>query len=253
MQIGDCGFARVSASPVASYVPALNVIQLPYLYNSADHMWTVLNGEVGQGMLDAVEKSGSGLIGLCWYDSGSRSFYTTKPVHQASDIKGLKIRMQNNEMMCEIIRLCGGTPITGIGPNDIYSAIQQGVIDGAENNWPTYFTKGDYEVAKFYCLDAHTRVPEILLGSVAALKNAGVSDSDIAIIKQCAKATQEFEIAAWKAMEMDAEKGVRANGNVVYEPTAAELKTFQEAVKPIYAQYGKGYEDIIAKIQSLAK
>ncbi|MCR5760538.1 MAG: TRAP transporter substrate-binding protein [Sphaerochaetaceae bacterium] len=250
MQIGDCAFARVSASPVASYVPALNVIQLPYLYNSTDHMWAVLNGEIGQGMLDAVEESGSGLIGLCWYDSGSRSFYTTKAVHQASDLKGLKIRMQNNEMMCEIVRLCGGTPITGIGPNDIYSAVQQGVIDGAENNWPTYYSKGDYEVATYYCLDAHTRVPEILLGSVAALKNAGVSESDIAIIKACAKETQEYEIAAWKAMEKEAEAGVRGNGNTVYEPSLAELKTFQDAVAPIYAKYGAGYEDIIAQIKA---
>lgn len=251
MQIGDCAFARVSASPVASYVPALNVIQLPYLYNSADHMWKVLNGEIGQAMLDGVEESGSGLIGLCWYDSGSRSFYTTKPVHQASDLRGLKIRVQNSEMMTELIRLCGGTPITGIGPNDIYSAIQQGVIDGAENNWPTYYSKGDYEVAKYYCLDAHTRVPEILLGSVAALKNAGVSDSDIAIIKACAKETQEFEIAAWKEMEKEAEMAVRANGNIIYEPTLAEIRSFQDAVAPIYTRYGAGSEEIIARIRAL--
>lgn len=250
MQVGDCGFARVSASPVANYVPALNAIQLPYLYNSADHMWAVLNGEVGQNMLDAVQKSGSGLIGLCWYDSGSRNFYTTREVRQAKDIKGMKIRMQNNTMMCRIIELCGGTPVTGIGPNDIYSAIQQGVIDGAENNWATYYSKGDYEVAKYFCLDAHTRIPEILLGSVAALKKAGISEADIAIIKECAKQTQEYEIAQWKAMEKKAESAVRANGNIVYEPTVEDLKTFQNAVAAIYTEYGKGYENIIEKIRN---
>lgn len=253
MQIGDCGFARVSASPVANYVPALNVIQLPYLYDSADYMWAVLNGEIGQNMLAAVQESGSGLIGLCWYDSGSRNFYTTTAVHQAKDIKGLKIRMQNNTMMCRIVELLGGTPVTGIGPNDIYSAIQQGIINGAENNWPTYYSKGDYEVAKFFCLDAHTRVPEILLASVAALKNAKISDSDIAIIKQCAKETQEYEIAQWRAMEQTAEACVRANGNIIYQPTAADLKTFQDAMASLYAEYGAGYEDIIAKIKAVGK
>lgn len=254
MQIGDCAFARVSASPVANYVPALNAIQLPYLYTSADHMWKVLDSkEVGQKMLDAVEESGSGLIGLCWYDSGSRNFYTTKAVHQPSDLKGLKIRMQNNTMMCRLVELMGGTPVTGIGPNDIYSAITQGVIDGAENNWPTYYSKGDYEAATYFCLDAHTRVPEILLGSVAALKNAGISDKDIATIKECAKQTQEYEKAQWKAMEQEAEAAVRANGNTIYTPTAAELKLFQDAMAPIYAEYGKGYEDIIAQIQAMGK
>ena len=253
MQIGDCAFARVSASPVANYVPALNAIQLPYLYKSADHMWAVLNGEVGQNMLDAVEASGSGLIGLCWYDSGSRNFYTTTPVKKPADLKGLKIRMQNNTMMCRLVELMNGTPVTGIGPNDIYSAIQTGVIDGAENNWPTYYTKGDYEVAKYFCLDAHTRVPEILLGSVAALKNAGVSDSDIALIKECAKKTQEYEIEQWAAMEKSAEEAVRGNGNVIYTPTADELKLFSDAMAPLYKEYGAGYEDIIAQIQKIGE
>ena len=250
MQIGDCGFARVSASPVANYVPALNAIQLPYLYTSANHMWNVLNGEVGQGMLDAVQESGSGLIGLCWYDSGSRNFYTTTPVAKPADLKGLKIRMQNNTMMCRLVELMGGTPVTGIGPNDIYSAISQGVINGAENNWPTYYSKGDYEVAKYFCLDAHTRVPEILLASVAALKDAGVTDEEIKIIKECAKKTQEYEIKEWAAMEKTAEDAIRAYGNVIYEPSAAELKLFSDAMEPLYKEFGAGYEDIIAKIKA---
>ena len=249
LQVGDCAFARVSASPVASYVPALNAIQLPYLYMSSEHMWKVLNSEIGQGMLDQVEASGSGLIGLCWYDSGSRSFYTKTPVHGPQDIKGLKIRMQNNQMMCRLVELLGGTPVTGIGANEIYGALTQGVIDGAENNWPTYYTKGDYEAANYYCLDAHTRVPEIVLGSVEALKK--VSADDMKIIKECAKKTQEFEIAEWKKLEATAEKAIREHGNVVYQPTDAELKGFAAAMEPIYAEYGKGYEDIIAKIKAM--
>ena len=246
LQQGSIAFARVSASPVASYVPALNVIQLPYLYRDGDHMWAVLNGEIGQGFLDEVQASGSGLVGLCYYDGGARNFYTTTPVHCVADLKGLKIRLQNNEMMVEMAKALGANPVTGIGPNDIYSAIQQGTIDGAENNWPTYESKGDYQVAKYFCLDGHTRVPEILLASEDAL--ASLSDEDIAIIKACAKETQEYEIQKWAEREKESEAIVMAGGCVAYTPTAAELQEFQDAMAPLYAKYGAGYEDLIQNI-----
>ena len=246
LQQGSIAFARVSASPVASYVPALNVIQLPYLYRDGDHMWAVLNGEIGQGFLDAVQASGSGLIGLCYYDGGSRNFYTTKPVHCVADLKGLKIRLQNNEMMVEMAKLLGANPVTGIGPNDIYSAIQQGTIDGAENNWPTYESKGDYQVAPYFCLDGHTRVPEILLASEDALEK--LSAEDVEIIRQCAKETQEYEIAKWAEREASSEAIVLAGGVVAYTPTAAELQEFQDAMAPLYQKYGAGYEDLIEAI-----
>ena len=114
LQLGDIAFARVSASPVASYVPALNAIQMPYLYKNADHMWAVLDGEIGQDMLAQIEASGSGLVGLCWYDAGARSYYTTKKVASVADMKGLKIRMQNNAMMVDMTNVLGGTGVTGI-------------------------------------------------------------------------------------------------------------------------------------------
>ncbi len=246
LQQGSIAFARVSASPVASYVPALNIIQLPYLYRDGDHMWAVLNGEIGQGFLDEVQASGSGLVGLCYYDGGARNFYTTKPVHCVADLKGLKIRLQNNEMMVEMAKALGANPVTGIGPNDIYSAIQQGTIDGAENNWPTYESKGDYQVAPYFCLDGHTRVPEILLASEDAL--AKLSDEDVAIIKACAKETQEYEIKKWAEREAESEAIVMAGGVVAYTPTAAELQEFQDAMAPLYTKYGAGYEELIQDI-----
>ena len=246
LQQGSIAFARVSASPVASYVPALNVIQLPYLYRDGDHMWAVLNGEIGQGFLAEIQTSGSGLVGLCYYDGGSRNFYTTTPVHCVADLKGLKIRLQNNAMMCEMATLLGANPVTGIGPNDIYSAIQQGTIDGAENNWPTYESKGDYQVAPYFCLDGHTRVPEILLASEDAL--AQLSEEDVAIIKECAKETQEYEIAKWAEREKSSEEIVLAGGVTAYTPTAAELQEFQDAMAPLYEEYGAGYEDLIQAI-----
>lgn len=251
LQVGDLAFARVSTSPVASYVDALNAIQMPYLYNNGEHMWAVLNGSVGQNLLADVEKSGSGLIGLCYYDAGARSFYTTKPVRSVADMAGLKIRLQNNQMMVRMVELLGGVGVTGIGPNDVYSAITQGVIDGAENNWPTYQNMGDYEAAKFYTLDSHTRVPEILLGSVAALKN--VSEADMAIIRQAAKDTQDFEIAAWAQKEKEAEAIVRAAGTTVIDLTPAAFAEFQTRMAPLYQEFGSKYADIIAEIQEIGK
>jgi len=251
LQVGDLAFTRVSTSPVASYVDALNAIQMPYLYNNGEHMWAVLNGSVGQKLLADVEKSGSGLIGLCYYDAGARSFYTTKPVRSVADMAGMKIRLQNNQMMVRMVELLGGVGVTGIGPNDVYSAITQGVIDGAENNWPTYQNMGDYEAAKFYTLDSHTRVPEILLGSVAALKN--VSEADMAIIRQTAKDTQDFEIAAWAKKEKEAEAIVRAAGTTVIDLTPAAFAEFQTRMAPLYQEFGSKYTDIIAEIQEIGK
>ena len=174
LQLGDIAFARVSASPVASYVPALNAIQMPYLYKNADHMWAVLDGEIGKDMLAQIEASGSGLVGLCWYDAGARSYYTTKKVASVADMKGLKIRMQNNAMMVDMTNVLGGTGVTGIGPSD-------------------------YEAATFYVLDEHTRVPEILLASAEVLSS--LDPADVEIIKQCAIETEAYEKAKWAEKE----------------------------------------------------
>lgn len=260
MQMGDIAFARVSASPVSSYVPAMNAIQMPYIYKSADHMWAVLDGEIGQKMLDEVEASGSGLVGLCWYDSGSRNFYTKTLVEKPADLKGLKIRMQNNAMMVDMTNVLGGVGVTGIGPNDIYSAITQGTIDGAENNWPTYYTKGDYEAATYFCLDGHTRVPEVLLGSAEILND--LDAADLEIIKACAKETQEYEKMLWAKMEAEAEAAVRANGNTIVEPTAEAIAEFQAAMTTpsdvlggvsLYEKYGKGLEEYIDAIKAVGE
>jgi TRAP-type C4-dicarboxylate transport system substrate-binding protein len=251
--LGELGFARVSAAPVAEFVPDLNAIQLPFLYKSSDHMWAVLNGQIGQDMLKKLQSSGSGLIGLCWYDAGSRCYYLTKKITTPKEMAGLKIRMQDNKMMCKMTELLGGVAVTGIGSNDIYPSIMSGIIDGAENNWPTYDTKGDYKAAKYYILDHHTRVPEILMMSEASMKARKVSAEDIEIIKQCAKSTQEFEIAQWKAMEKKSEANVRAGGTIVVELTPAEMQLFQDAMAPLYKEYGAKYQNIINAIAEVGK
>lgn len=261
LQLGDLAFTRVSASPVASYVPAVNAIQMPYLYKSGTHMWAVLNGEIGQDMLASIEKAeGSGLIGLCYYDSGARSFYTTKLVASVADMAGMKIRMQNNAMMVDMVNALGAVGVTGIGPNEVYSAVTQGTIDGAENNWPTYQNMGDYEAAPFYVLDEHTRVPELLLASQEAMN--ALSEEDQAIIRECAKATQEFEIEKWAEKEKSAEEIVRAAGCTVTVLTPEAFAEFQAVMQnpsdalggqSIYEKYASEYTDIIDAITAVGE
>ena len=264
LQLGDLAFSRVSASPVSSYVPAMNAIQMPYLYKNADHMWAVLNGEIGQKMLSEVQASGSGLVGLCWYDAGARSYYTNKPVTCVADMKGLKIRMQNNRMMVAMTNVLGGVGVTGIGPNEVYSAITQGTIDGAENNWPTYQNMGDYEAAPYYVLDKHTMVPEILLASEAVL--AELDEADVEIIKACARETQEFEKQKWAEKEASSEQIVRAAGCTITELTPEAFAEFQEAMtrpvtgvegiddgKSLYEMYGGAYQDVIDAITAVGE
>ncbi|WP_191013866.1 TRAP transporter substrate-binding protein [Treponema zioleckii] len=246
--MGDLAFTRVSASPVAAYVPKINALCLPYLYRDSDHMWNVLNSNIGQSLLADIEASGSGLIGLCYYDGGARSFYLTKEVHSVDDMAGLKIRMQNNPMMVRMCELLGAQGVTGIGPGDVMSAITQGTVDGAENNWPTYQNMGDYQAAKYYILDQHTRVPEILIGSKVGLDK--LDPADLAIIKECAKQTQEFEIAKWKEKEESSEKIVRDNGNVIIELDPAVKEEFQTRMAPLYDEFGAEYKDVIEAIKA---
>jgi tripartite ATP-independent transporter DctP family solute receptor len=252
LQLGDLAFTRVSASPVAQFVPMINAIQMPYLYKSGAHMWAVLNGEIGQEILGSIEKHPeANLIGLAYYDAGSRSFYLTKEVHKLADMAGLKIRVQNNNMMKRMVELLGAAPIAGIGPNEVLQNITTGVIDGAENNWPTYQNMGDYEAAKFYILDQHTRVPEILLASKIAM--ADLDPADVEIIRQAAKDVQQYEIDEWAKKEKSSEEIVRAAGTTVIELAPEARAEFEAAMQPLYQEFGAEWMDLINQIKEIGK
>ena len=140
LQFGGIDFARVSISTVAEYIPKLNVLQMPYLYTGADHMWKVLEGPIGDDFLNSFD--GSGLIALSWYDAGARSFYNSiKPIEKLEDIKGMTIRVQESELMSDTVRALGAVPVPMIY-GEVYSGLQTGKVDGAENNWPSYESAG---------------------------------------------------------------------------------------------------------------
>lgn len=247
VQFGAIDFTRVSIGPLAEFAPELNVLSLPYIYASSEHMWTVLNSDIGADMLGSIYDSG--FIGLGWFDGGARSFYNSvKPIETLEDIEGLKFRVMQNEMfidMCEAL----GAVATPMPYGEVYSSIQTGVIDGAENNWPSYDTSSHFEVAKYYTLDEHLRVPEILIASKAIEDK--VSAEDLALIMEAAKEAQPYQVALWQAKEKASEEKIIAAGNVITYLSAEEKQKFADRMAPVYEKYASEFADIIAAIQAL--
>ncbi|MDI9482853.1 MAG: TRAP transporter substrate-binding protein [Bacillota bacterium] len=243
VQFGAIDFTRVSIAPLTEFADELNVLQLPYIYRSSDHMWNVLNGDIGEEMLKSIEEAD--FVGLCYYDPGARNFYNNKKeVKTVEDLKGMKIRVMESKMMMDLITCLGGSP-TPMPFGEVYSALQTGVIDGAENNFPSYDSTSHYEVAKYYTLDGHTRVPEILIGSKMVWDKLSKEDQEI--IKQAAKDSVALQRRLWAEKEKESEEKVRAAGCVITELTPEAFQGFQDAVAPLYEEYSQ-YSDIIQRI-----
>ena len=164
LQIGSLAMTKVSTSPMESFVPEMKIFSLPFVFRDENHLWKILNGEIGKRLLLAGQDYY--LRGLCYFDAGSRSFYTKDvPTHSPADLKGMKIRVQKSATSVKMVQALGGSA-TPISWGELYTALQQGVVDGAENNSPSFYLSKHYEVCKYYSLDEHTFVPDILLMSV---------------------------------------------------------------------------------------
>lgn len=244
LQFGAIDFTRVSLSPLAEFSDSLNVLQLPYLYRDDAHMWTVLDGGIGAEFLASIESAG--LVGLSWYGAGSRNFYNSKrEIKTLEDLKGLNIRVQESGLMMGMVEALGANP-TPMAYGEVYSGLQTGTIDGAENNWPSYESTSHYEVAKYFVLDEHTRVPEMQMMSKMTMEK--LSPEDMAIIRECALESAKFERKAWAEREEASEEKVRAAGAVITELSAEEKAKFQAACKPLYAKFAGDYTEIIDRI-----
>jgi tripartite ATP-independent transporter DctP family solute receptor len=245
VQLGAIDFARVNSSPLAEFSKDIGVFNMPYLFNSSDQMWKVLNGPIGDKLLKSLESSQ--MIGLTYYDSGSRNFYNSKKVvRHPSDLKGLKIRVQQSNAFVDLVNGLGGSA-TPMSYGDVYNALQTGVIDGAENNWPSYYSTNHYKVARYITEDQHTRNPEILLASLATWNK--LSDSDKKIILQAAKDSQVVQRKEWAKLEKKAKDAAKANGNTI--TTISNLSEWQKAVQPVYDKYGKDYKSLIDEIRAV--
>ncbi len=247
VQFGAIDFTRVSISPLSAFAPAFDALQMPYLYSGEEHMWKVLNGPIGEEFLSSLEPAN--FIGLAWFDSGARNFYNSKKeIKSVADLKGMKIRVQESKLMMGLVSALGAVP-TPMPFGEVYSALQTGVIDGAENNWPSYFSTSHYEVAKYFTLDGHTRVPEILIASKISMDRLSKEDQEI--IKQAAKDSMPYQIKLWKEFEKVSEDKVRAAGSIITELTPEALVEFQNAMKPMYDALSPELQEVVKKIRDV--
>lgn len=247
MRKGEIDFARVSVSQVTKASPKLNALTLPYLYNDSEHMWKVLNSDLGQSMLESV--SNAQLVGLAWYDGGSRNFFANKEINSLNDIKGLRLRMQNNDLMFGLAKALGAEP-KDMPMGDINSAIEQGILDGAENNIPTYESLGHVAYAPYYVFDSHSRIPEILAGSQKTFD--ALSEDDQKLLRECAKETQEYEIEQWEKREIESKEKIQKQGVKFIELSDTAMSEIRKACEPLYDQFGADYKDVIEQIRNMA-
>ncbi len=245
MRYGGIDFARVSLAQVADAAPKMNVLQMPYLYQDSEHMWRVLEGRLGDEFLAETEQID--LIGLSWYDAGARNFYSTdKPITCLADMRGMRIRVQESDTMKDIVEALGATAVP-ITYADVYSAMERGVVEGAENNWPSYESTTHYEVAPYYTIDEHSRIPELQLCSRYTWEK--LSQEDQEIIRACARESALYERELWKEREEKSREVAVAHGTVVVELSQREKRKFQAAMQGVYEKYCGEYLDIIEEIR----
>lgn len=243
VQLGAIEFTRVSTGPMAEFNKDFGVFSLPYIFDSDEHVWNFLLSETGLGLLDSLQSSG--LQGLAYYSSGSRNFYSSKPLTKLEDLKGLKIRVQENKINIALIEALGASA-TPMPYGEVYSALQTGVIDAAENNYPSYYSSKHYEVAPYYILDGHQRVPEVLVVSKTVWDKLSKEDQDI--IRQAAMDSIAYQREEWAKYEKESEEAVRAAGVTITEVT--DLKPWQDAVKPVIDSYRKEFGSLLEAIEA---
>lgn len=245
-QIGDIHFIRVGLNPLSSINPVMNALAMPFLFRDRAHMFKVLDGPIGQELMESLQKQN--LLGLCWFDAGFRNFYNSKrAIKTPADMKGLKIRVQESALMMDMIRYLGASP-TPMAYGEVYPGIQNGIIDGAENNWPSYITAAHFEVAKHFTVDGHMASPEMVLVNTGVWNSLSAEEKKI--LKEGAAEGAKVERAAWLAAEAKYEKQARDSGSTITELTPAQHKLFEDALAPIYQQPAyAGFADIIKRVR----
>jgi len=246
LQIGSLGITKVSTSPLEGFVPVYKVFGVPYLFRDDAHRFKVLDGPIGRELLTAPEKFR--IRGLCFYDAGSRSFYTKNtPINQPSDLAGLKIRTQESATAIQMVRTMGGSP-TPIAWGELYSALQQGIVDGAENNPPSFYLSHHYEVCKYYSLDEHTAVPDVLI--IGKILWDELTPQEQQIIQEAANESEEYEKKLWKDATQTALEEVAKAGVEIIRP---DKEPFQKAVEPMYESYQQNPEiySLIQRIRNV--
>jgi tripartite ATP-independent transporter DctP family solute receptor len=245
-QVGAIHLLRTSLGPVGPVVPEVNVFNMPFVFRDAAHMRAVIDGPIGQEMLDKISASPAKLVALAWMDGGTRSLYTKKPVRKPEDLKGQKIRMMGNPLFVDTMNAMGGNGIS-MGYGEVFTAIQTGVVDGAENNPPTLLTANHYQAgAKYYTQTNHLIIPEILVMSKVAWEK--LTPADQALFKKMGREAQMEQRKLWDAYTVDAVAKLKAAG---VEFIDIDNKAFFDATAPVRAKYGASYADLMKRIEAV--
>ena len=227
-RIGAIDLNRTNVAPLGSLLPVANVLSLPFLFRSFEHLHNVLDQGVGQEILAQFQRHG--FVGLTFYDSGARSMYNSvRPVRSLADMKGLRIRVQQSSLMSDMIKALGAEPVE-LPYGQVSTGLSTRLIDGAENNWPSYVTTGHYRLAPYYTLTEHTMSPEVLVMSLPAWES--LSDEDKAIFVEAAVSSNAFMRSLWTGLEQQSREQARAAGNIIIADF--DRKPFEDAMTVIY-------------------
>jgi tripartite ATP-independent transporter DctP family solute receptor len=244
-QVGAINILRTSLGPLGPVVPDVNVFNMPFVFRNEAHMRAVIDGPIGQEILDKITNSPSKMVALGWMDGGSRSLYTKKIVRTPADLKGQKVRMMGNPLFVDTMNAMGGNGIA-MGYGEVFSALQTGVLDGAENNPPSMFTSNHYNAgAKYYAQTNHLIIPEIFVMSKVTWDK--LSNDEHALVKKFSKEAQLEQRALWDKSVADYSAKLKAAG---VEFVAVDQKPFYDATAPVRAKYGAAYADLIKRIEA---
>jgi tripartite ATP-independent transporter DctP family solute receptor len=242
-QVGALQISRVSVGALGPVVDDLNVFNLPFIFRDEAHMRKVIDGPIGTEMLDKVSASSARLIALGWMDGGTRNVYSNKPVTKPADLKGMKVRMMGNPIFVETMNAMGGNGVP-MGYNELYSALQTHVVDGAENNPPSFLTANHYQVVKIYSLTGHLIIPEIFVFSKKTWET--LSPQDQAMLKKHSREAQMEQRQLWDKMVGEATEKLKAAG---VQFVAADKPAFYKATQPVRDKYGAKYVTLLKRIQ----
>lgn len=230
LQIGSLAMTKVSSAVLEGFVPQYRVFGLPYLFRDDDHRFGVLEGQIGQDLLLALEPYR--IRGMCFYDAGYRSFYTVdRPIHTPDDLTGLKIRVQESPMAIQMVNIMGGAA-TPVSWGELYTALQQGVVDGAENNPPSFYTSYHFEVARYYSINRHTAVPDVLVISKHVWDH--LTEQERGWLQQAADESADYQKELWQASTEASLQAVKDAGVEIIYP---EREPFFERVQPLYDRF----------------
>jgi tripartite ATP-independent transporter DctP family solute receptor len=229
-RVGAIDLNRTNVAPIGSLIPAANVLALPFLFRSFDHLHKVLDHAIGDEILAGFPQHG--FVGLAFYDSGSRSIYNSvKPVRTLADMKGLRIRVQQSELMSDMISALGAEPVE-LPYGQVLTGLSTRLIDGAENNWPSYVTTNHYKLAPYYTLTEHTMGPEVLVMSLRAWESLSAEDKDV--FRDAARKSSTFMRGVWSGLEERSREQARAAGNTIVADF--DRKPFENAMTAIHAK-----------------